>query len=356
MNSTTALYFDGKSSAPNSIEIGVDDRLDELHVNLPGQEGFVWRFAEIEIDHIGNSLEITHPKFQMEKIKITNKVFISTCFNHLDRKGHLSSYQKLVRAGMKIHLMIALFIMGAVVGGYIYVIPWVAERSVFLIPETFDDYLGNTFIADYFIENKIDEEKTAFLANFAAELELNNTNPLNFMVVNSSMVNAFALPDGTIILFTGLLQKMESYEELAGLIGHEVMHVNKRHSIKMMSRNLAGYLFLSAVFSDVNGIMAVIADNAHNLQSLSYSREFEREADEGGTLLMIKNNIDPNGMIQLFKRLQNEENSLTTLPEFLSSHPFTSERIRDIEQLIDETDFTAKKWSKLENFFRQLQQ
>ena len=73
---------------------------------------------------------------------------------------------------------------------------------------------------------------------------------------------------------------MKSYDQLVALLGHEVSHVNNRHSIKILTRNLAGYMMISLVFSDLNGIMSVLAENAQQLRSLSYSREFEEEADE----------------------------------------------------------------------------
>ena len=103
--------------------------------------------------------------------------------------------------------------------------------------------------------------------------------------------------------------------------------------MKMLCRNLSGYIFISAVLSDVNGIMAVIGDNVHNLQSLSYSRQFEQQADEQGTNLMILNGINPKGMTDLFTRLQSSEK--VVVPAFISSHPITTDRIVHIKKLIN---------------------
>jgi len=169
-------------------------------------------------------------------------------------------------------------------------------------------------------------------------------------VIDSPTVNAFSLPDGNIIVFTGLIHLMNDYDELAGLIGHEVSHVNNRHSMKMLCRNLSGYLFISAVLSDVNGIMAIIGDNVHNLQSLSYSRQFERQADEQGTQLMVLNGINPKGMTDLFTRLKSSET--VVIPGFISSHPITTDRIVDINRLIQRTPHKFHKNSKLEELFR----
>jgi beta-barrel assembly-enhancing protease len=165
-------------------------------------------------------------------------------------------------------------------------------------------------------------------------------------------VNAFSLPDGNIIVFTGIIDVMKDYDELAGLIGHEVSHINNRHSMKMLCRNLSGYLFVSAMLSDVNGIMAIIGDNVHNLQSLSYSRQFERQADEQGTALMVMNGINPKGMTTLFSRLKASEK--VTMPAFISSHPITDDRIADINRLYKRTPRSFQYNPVLENLFQQV--
>ena len=165
-------------------------------------------------------------------------------------------------------------------------------------------------------------------------------------------MNAFALPDGHIVVYTGILNQMQHYDELVGLIAHEAIHVNNRHSMKMMCRNLSGYIFVSAVLSDVNGVMAIIGDNVHSLQSLSYSRQFEREADKEGFYLMKKNQVNPKGMTNLFNRLQ--ANSDNLVPEFLSSHPITKERLNYITRLIKFNSYPVVEHPHLEELFKKL--
>jgi len=106
------------------------------------------------------------------------------------------------------------------------------------------------------------------------------------------------------------------------------------------------------MLSDVNGIMAIIADNAHNLQSLSYSRKFEQEADEQGTKLMINNNINPLGMTLLFSRLKSQNKA--AVPAFISTHPMTNNRIDDINNLIKNTKHKSLYNSQLKELFSQL--
>ena len=165
-------------------------------------------------------------------------------------------------------------------------------------------------------------------------------------------LNAFALPDGNIVVFTGIIDAVENANELSGLIGHEAAHVNKRHSMKMLCRNLSGYLFISAVFNDVNGITAIIGDNIHSLQSMSYSRTFEKEADIEALEILQQNNIDPKGMLLLFDRL--ESHSVIEIPEFLSSHPITKERSNYIKELITKKKIKIVSNKKTEDLFKKL--
>ena len=349
---TTAIFFDGKSSVNQTVELQVNVRLGEFQFVQEDGTSFVWELHDIHYEKYGSYLEIKNVKDSMAFLQVTDKEFIAQFLSHLKRKSKVGMYDRLLSLGFAKHLAIAVALIGLIVLGYIYVSPFVAEKSVALIPKSFDEYLGNTFMANFLTFNSTDQEKSAILNEFAQHLELNNTLPLEFFVVKSETVNAFALPSGNIVLYTGLLDKMESYEELAGLIGHEVEHVNQRHSLKMLCKNLAGYIFISAVLSDVNGIMAIIADNAHNLNSLSYSRKYEREADLNGTALMIQNNIDPKGMLKLFDRLQ-DDNTLS-VPEFLSSHPITNDRIKYIEAYIQRETYETRHNEVLSELFEEL--
>ncbi|MFA5045730.1 MAG: M48 family metallopeptidase [Paludibacter sp.] len=352
MHKTTGIYFDGISSTPQKIELTLDEQAVGLIFESSDIPVSTWRLAEISFEHTGDSLEIRREANKASFIQVSDADFIAGFIACLRNNGQIGWYYKLLHLGMKAYIGMAVLILGLIVGGYLLVIPWVAEKAVMLIPGSYDTSLGNTFLNQYVSENDIDTAKTDALNAFAQQLQLNNTRPLHFMVVSSGTVNAFALPNGDIIVYSGLIDLMKNYDELAGLIGHEVSHVNNRHSMKMLCRNLSGYIFISAVFSDVNGIMAVIGDNVHNLQSLSYSRQFEREADEQGTALMIQNHINPRGMTDLFSRLQTDETIV--VPAFISSHPMTADRIKTIRKMIGQSSYTITNHPKLEELFQEL--
>ena len=115
------------------------------------------------------------------------------------------------------------------------------------------------------------------------------------------------------------------------------------------------------MFSDINGIMSIMLDNAHQLNSLSFSRKHEKQADEEGLNILIKNNIDPNGMVNLFELLKNEEKEKFTIkgyeligPEITSSHPLTQERINNIRDIISKSEYKIEKNKELKEIFKKI--
>ena len=349
-------YFDGKSSQPQKVEVFLDSSSDELNFRNANIEK-IWLLREITYENYGNFIEIRQQESSSEFLSVDDNDFKKYLINYLRKQDKLSLYQKLIHLNFAKHLVIAATILAVIVLGYFFAVPFIAEKSVALIPETFDDKLGDSFVGEFILMNKQDTAKTLLLNEFAEEMELNNTKKLHFRVINSSTVNAFALPNGEIVIYTGILEKMDDYTQLAGLIGHEVSHVNNRHSMKMLCKNLAGYIFISALFADVNGIVAVLAENAHGLNTLSYSRSFETEADEQAVYLMAQNHIDAQGVLSLFEIIGEESKyEEYNFFEFAQTHPLTSHRIEKIQQIISSNDFSSHSNSKLKSLFEKMKE
>jgi Zn-dependent protease with chaperone function len=349
MINTKGKYFDGKQSQPQHVEIVFDKNYDVLQIRN-SDLSIDWSVGEINYEKIGSMIEIRIKVHADEFLSISDPEFNDLFIKHLHNTSDVGLYKKLLNLSYQKHLFIFGGLLIFLVAGYFLLVPFIAEKSVALIPQSFDVQIAKLALTN--LGFKTDSAKTVLLNEFADNLELNNEIDLNFKVLDSDMVNAFALPDGTVIIYSGLFDKLDKYEQLSGLIAHEVAHINHRHSMKMLCRNLSGYLFVSALFSDINGIMAVIADNANNLINLTYSRKFENEADTEGTLLLIENGINPDGVVSLFEILQKEEKDIVSLiPEYISTHPDTKSRIENIKKLINEHGFVEKKNPQLKNIF-----
>jgi Zn-dependent protease with chaperone function len=355
IHKANAVFYDGESSVAQKTVLFLDIEKGVLFFDSLKNEEHNWKITDITCTQSGQILNLQHGNNPVQNIKVEDSDFVFQVTLFRKKNGHVSGYQKLIDLGFKWHLALALLLLVGIGLSYIYVIPWAAEKSVVLIPKEYDDDLGNLFFEQNMVFSDIDIRKSKALNLFAKELKLNNSKKLKFTVVNSDIVNAFALPDGNIVVFSGILDAMKTHDELVGLLGHEVAHVNNRHSMKMLCRNLSGYLFVSAILGDANGVMAVIGDNVNTLQSLSFSRAFEHQADLEGFEIVKTNRINPQGMLKLFSRLQEEDNGIS-VPEFLSSHPVTAERIKFIKKRIQTNPFPYKDNSKLKVLFQEIKQ
>lgn len=353
-NTLEAKYFDGKSSSSQQITLVFNEKLNKPRLQTADGISFVWYLDDLQFEQYGNLLELRNKNFSGAILKIEDKDFSIRFFAIMKQNKRIDIHTRMLHLGFTKITAIAVCMLGLVVLAYFFVLPYVAEKSVALLPESFDNEIGNVFMNTFLDENEIDSTKTKYLEQFAAELDLKNKKPLRFAVVESEEVNAFALPNGQIVVFSAILNDMKSADELAALLGHEASHINQRHSTKILCRNLAGYMVVSLLLSDVNGVMAVVADNAQQLHSLSYSRGFEEEADEQGLKILMDNKMNPNGMVQLFEQLEKEHD--VYIPKIISSHPLTAERKKNMKTIISSTKYDVKQKNKLNAIFERIKE
>lgn len=145
---------------------------------------------------------------------------------------------------------------------------------------------------------------------------------LNFTytAVNHDSVNAVALPGGYIFITRGLLEKLNSEAQLAGILAHETVHVTARHSESAASQQAVLNIAVSyAMKNNESETLETLTDVAQGLIGLKYSRTHELEADQYGMDYMVKAGYDPKGMIETMQILEAESKNRTI--EFLSTHP-----------------------------------
>jgi len=167
-----------------------------------------------------------------------------------------------------------------------------------------------------------------------------------FAVLDTPVVNAFAVPGGYIYVTRGILALMGSEAELAVVLGHELGHVNARHSVQRMSEmmlvqvGLAVGSALSDTFAEISGLAGV----GVQLLFLKYSRDDERQADTLGIEYAREGTYNPGEMVAFFSSLEKlgDVSGGHALPGFLSTHPLTSERIDRVRQMLTEGDRTLE--------------
>ena len=342
------LFFDGQHSQAQPVSLKIHQQQKMLYLKLEDGSVQQWDFADLALFDGPTHLEIRNSTASSAHLRLEVNAIQKRDIHRVLSKNNL--HFQFRQLGLFRILLVAALLFAGLVASYIWLLPPLAEKSVEWLPTSVDDQIGNTFFSAVVDPIKIDTKRSAALNSFAAELKLRNKRPLHFNVVRSEEVNAFALPNGEIVVYTGLLRQIKTPAQLVALLGHEVSHVNERHSMKLLSRNLAGYMIISLLVGDVSGITAILTDNAQQLQQLSYSRSNEEQADELGMKILIANRQDPKGMSQLFEILKSE--GLNGMPEFLSTHPLPSSRIAHIRKYKHANTFEPNP--KLEMWFEVL--
>jgi len=182
-----------------------------------------------------------------------------------------------------------------------------------------------------------------------------------FSVIRSDAVNAFATPGGYVYVNRGLINLCEKESELAGVLAHEIAHVNARHIAQTIERSqklnmaaLAGMLagaFLGGGGDLSAAMMGFSYATAASLY-LRYSREQEEEADRLGMMYLAGAGYDPPSMLDFLKSMRKYEFYSNTVPSYFLTHPGTDERVRYLDGLIQTAYSSRGKESILGNFKR----
>ncbi len=210
-----------------------------------------------------------------------------------------------------------------------------------------DQALGAAFMRELRQSDLIldDAETTSYLQNLGRRLAMHSENPghsFNFFMVNDERINAFAGPAGYIGVNVGLFLAAETESELAAVLAHEIAHVTQRHlarafeSADKLSLPTTAAILAAILIGTQNGqagAAALTAASAASLQhQINFTRANEQEADRVGIQTLADSSYDPHGMSRFFERLQkNSKLYGTQPPEFLSTHPVTTNRIAEAE-------------------------
>ena len=225
--------------------------------------------------------------------------------------------------------------------------PVTGKRELSLISESQEIAMGKetdtAVAAQYGVYD--DAALTAYVSKLglglAAKTQRPNL-PYRFTVLDSPVVNAFAVPGGSVYVTRGILAMMSSEAELAAVLGHELGHVNARHSVRQYSQQMLAQIGLVAgsVISQKFAKYAGLASAGLQILFLKYSRDDERQADALGVDYSRAGGYNPADMTVTFQALEKmgDLSGGSSLPGFLSTHPLSSERIKNVQAMLKPGD------------------
>jgi beta-barrel assembly-enhancing protease len=346
-----ATYYGDDASKPHaatvewrsaqSVEVRLADRTETWDLR---SKGCTWEIS-------AGSLRITHGS-PAHTVIITDAATISAWRTHFKTHRIRKSTENRVPWLLTLPFALPLGFIALCVGAYFWLLPYVSERMAMALPPEMDAKLGDPMFEGMKADLTIDEAGSATLEAFADKLVIAPTFKLRLHLVKDGQVNAFAMPGGHIVVYTGILDKMKEPGELAALLAHEGTHVEKRHSTRGIARDLSGSLFLSLLFGDLGGLAGAVAQKGDELKGLSYSRDLETEADTIGIRRMHANGVDPQGMVKLLELLEREAEDMPEGASFLSSHPLTKDRLSTAQAKAAELGRPATPAPQLDSLFQ----
>ncbi|MEO1653848.1 MAG: M48 family metallopeptidase, partial [Bacteroidota bacterium] len=172
-----------------------------------------------------------------------------------------------------------------------------------------------------------------------------------YIIHDDNTLNAFVAPGGYIYIYTGLIKYLDSEDHLAGVLGHEIAHADRRHSTTNMTKQY-GLSILTQLVSGNNQSSGQLAQMVGGLIGLKFNRNTEADADAQSVLYLSATEYQCNGAAGFFEKLMQEGNGQSP-PQFLSTHPSSENRVQDIttraQELGCSTTPSGKNYQLLKN-------
>ena len=310
---TQIWHFDGTNGIRQSGEIVPDG--DRFFLKINDATGDAYRWSDLVFRGIRNDTRV----FGLKAVRGWQIGLIGEVDPAVE--AHLPGVERFGRWIDRVGLVPAAIISVGLSAAALFIIVKSPDYIAPLVPLSWEQKIGDAMIGDFggrFCNGPGGQEALDALAKRIAP----QVSGLKVRVANINMVNAVALPGGTIIVFRGLLQEAKSPDELAGVLGHEIGHVRNRDVMQSLLRQAGLSVLLGGFSGDAGGYVG-------SLVSATYSREAETNADAYAIRLMKRANVSPADTAGFFARLSQGEQGLgkaEAVVGYLSSHPLSKSR------------------------------
>jgi Zn-dependent protease with chaperone function len=346
--SGTGIFYDGLTS--DRREVAVEIGGDAIEVRTPGGALRArWRYADISpLATSAGVLRIGLANTTVAaRLEIHDQALAAALLARTKPSDQTGLTDRRTRAKVVAWSLAAIAVL---VGGAIWGVPSLADRVAPHLPAAVEMRLGAAIDAQvrqtlgtstggkafecgagdspHAVAARAAFAKLVSALEAAAGLPL----PLRALVVRRADVNAITLPGGHIYVFDGLLNKANSVDEVAGVLGHEIGHVAHHDGTKSVLQTAGLSLLFGMLLGDFTGGGAVIIAAKTTLQT-AYSRTAEAAADEFGARLIYKVGGDPQALGAVLLRISGSSGRAAAVPHFLLDHPAAQERADAIAKI-----------------------
>lgn len=224
------------------------------------------------------------------------------------------------------------------------IVPQIAESSVELIPQSVENKMGDQsfeivnrlFLEPSALPIERQDEVKAMWSQTLDELSLPSQRYKLYVYASDYFgPNAFALPNGTVVITDDLMNKLEDNPDaILAVLLHEIGHVERKHSLRMVAQSVSNTIAIAVIFGDIEGVGEAIIGTGSALVLNAFSREMESEADDYALENLVTLGKSPAAFSDAMKIFQSlkEEHESDDLLKYLSSHPEIEERIKKAEE------------------------
>lgn len=358
----TSRYFDGVSAVPEEGTVLIHGQTIDFSTGDTAHKLGISQFTEFTLTHKGCKLVLLpdevkeSPVLEIFCSKEDAKKIESIWIQTKKSQSHAHAFFYSIREMNPFVLGVLSVVIVAVIGFFYFK---GLELITNFIPVSLDKSLGES------VQLKMDAQfeacNTKATDKFFSEalkkvVPKGSPHQFKVSVIGSAIPNAFALSNGKIYFFSGLLNDAKSQEEVIGVLAHEIAHVEKRHHMRNLVKAGGTSLAISLIVGPGLGNMEFLetfTELGSTILVLKFSRDFETEADITSIEYLKNQNLSTSGLLTFFKRMQELEKGITksednpsdanakddevvtkSLTDFLSTHPATDERMKTLESLI----------------------
>ncbi len=347
--STNGKYFDGQSPVSHPVTLSLEDP-SSLRIDLNGRTVGRWPVDSIYRDPSHTVAIVVGCGSGDDRVEILDPQIVAG----LKIKAGVWKREDLRSLT---HILIPCFVIFAILVGYgLYNSRVVTKYLASKVTLEQERKLLSLIQQDKMDERcELSVSQTAALEKMVSRLftsDPENRTKVRVAILDIDAVNAYTLPGGDIWIFKPLLQDVKSADELAGILAHEIEHVQGRHVTEAVIRATLFTGLLNALAGDVSGILLVDPSTAAQIFGLKLSREMEKEADTVALARLKAAQISPLGLKDFFERLGKRFSTPKAL-SFLSTHPADEDRVRLFEGTekikTDPPVLTEAEWTDLKS-------